>query len=158
MKEAILNRNQYWSYKLSINFLHISSKTLLKAECILKVEKSSYLVSLYPVLHQRGLYWLRVGTSHTKEQPFFPFYSFIQHLCVSAYHVPNLMLWAILGEYQLVFSIGTWHIMPLFPSRANVMHIYANKWNVPLWSFGGKTSPPANVRRSQKLERDGDIF
>lgn len=61
--------------------------------------------------------------------------------------------YAVDKEYQLTFSVGTWHIVPLSPSRANLMHIYANKCSVPLWSFGRKTSPLANVHRTQPGER-----
>lgn len=63
------------------------------------------------------------GTSHPKELPFFPFHSFTQHVSISPYHVPSPTLRASLEEDQLIFSVGTLHIVPLFLSTETVMHI-----------------------------------
>lgn len=128
LKEVVLDWNQYWSCKLSANILHVGSKTPLRAECILKVGKPAYLGPLYYALHQLGLYQDSVMPPPTQRSDLsFPFTHSLS-ICVSVptmCQVPCCRLEKTNLHLVLV-------IVPLIPFRANLMHIYANSWNVPL--------------------------
>ena len=68
--------------------------------------------------------------------------------------MPSPWLRASLEENQLIFCVSTWHAVPIFPSRANLMHIKANKLNVILWSFGQVQHPMCTgLRNWTEMER-----
>lgn len=92
-EEAILDQNQYWSCKAFCQYLACCFQNSLKRIIYIEGGKTSISWSSSSCTPSAGpKSRLRDGTSFPKEYLFFPFYSFIQHLCVSAYHVPSPML------------------------------------------------------------------